>query len=494
MIINQWKIFHEKIVGSPNYKWWALSVVQFGIFFVGVNSTIINLAIPSISKAFSSSISLSQMLIIIYSASLTVFLPITGKLPHFFGRKNVVVGGFLIFTLFSVLSAIAPSLEILIFLQIFLAIGGAALLANSNAITHAVFPGHEHGLAMGINGTICSIGYGCGLILGGYLIEYFGWRSIFWLNCPFGLFAASLAILVLSEKRIIKSILETEKKYRFDYLGSIFFAVGMGSFIFSLKTESLSTFALLIAVFLIALILFAFQERKTHSPLIDINIFRNKVFIIGSISRLLITVIYSSCLFLIPFYTNISLHLTTAEGGMVMAPFALALFFFGPLGGRLSDKTDPVWIMTLGFVFCGIGICILATLNDGSHLRIDLIKTGSAMFFMGSGIGFFVPANNSSTLNAIRHSQVGVASGFLWSMAYTGIAIGTALGGAMFRLKGLEGISKAQAQPNYTVPADVLHSLLTAQKTVFFILLPLSIIGAFICISRLFIKKDTDSQ
>lgn len=478
-----------KIINESNYKWWALTVVQFGIFFVGVNATIVNLALPSISKAFSSSISLSQLLIVVYSATIAVFLPITGQLPHFFGRKIVVISGYILFAIFSMLSALAPTLEILIIFQIFLAIGGAALLANSNAITHAVFPKHQHGLAMGINGTVASIGYGSGLILGGYLIEHFGWRSIFWLNFPFGLFASILALLVLSEKRIMGSTIIKKEKHHFDYWGAILFCIAVGSLVVVLKLGLGGPYLFLFILGLSALGFFILREMKAHFPLIDLQLFKNDSFTIGSITRLLITVIMSACLFLIPFNTQIELNLSPLQSGMIMAPFSIALFFLGPVGGRLSDKLGSVGITSTGFLACGIGLMILITLLGHDDLKSDLVKIAIAMFFLGWGIGFFVPSNNSTTLNAIPSFQVGVVSGFLWSMAYIGTAIGTALCALILRAKGLENIIGRMTQSNQIASSGASQSLLNAQKTVFWILLILSIIGFFLCLLRSFIKK-----
>jgi len=419
MMLKLLSSLHHRICQGKHYKWWALTVVQCGIFFVGINATIVNLALPSISEAFDADISLSQLIIVTYSVAIVVFLPITGQLPHFLGRKKVMIGGFFLFTFFSAGCAFATSLEMLICLQVFLAIGSAALLANSNAVTHAVFPSHQHGLAMGINGTVASIGYGTGLILGGYLIENYGWQSIYWINFPFGIFAIVLGLLVLSEKKIL------------------------------------------------------FQNR---APLFTLQFFKNKDFVIGSSSRFLLTTVSSACLFVVPFFTQINLNFSPIKSGLVIAPFSIALFFAGPLGGKLSDLQGAKKITCLGFLFCSIGLIVLISLNAHA-IDLDTIKIALGMFFLGWGVGFFVPANNKITLNAIPSSQVGIVSGFLWSMAYLGTAAGTGLSGILLPKTDVDSF-----------PEDP-HGFVQAQRLIFFVLLAFSLLGLVLCLVRGAINK-----
>lgn len=489
MIREKLSAYHNKIVEGAHYKWWVLLIVQFGIFFVGVSGTIVNLALPSISVAFASPLSLSQLLIIVYSTTLAIFLPITGQLPHFFGRKKIVIIGFFLFTLCSVLSALAPTLEILIVLQVFMAIGSAALLANSNAITHAVFPSHEHGFAMGINGTVASIGYGVGLVIGGYLIQNFGWRSIYWLNLPFGLCAMLLGSLILSEKKIVGAK-HPAKKYAFDYWGALLFALLFINCILLLK-EAREKSAFFYAGAVVATgILFVIRETNAPFPLIHIDLFKNRNLSIGASTRVLITIIYSACLLLIPFYTQIYLKFTPFHSGLILLPFSIALFFLGPIGGKLSDKKGSLWITSSGFVISAIGLIILTTLSNNQHTTIHAIKIAAAMFCIGWGIAFFVPSNNSTTLNAVPPHEVGVVSGFMWSMAYLGIAIGTALCGLfLFQNPTIESALKDQTGAKKTISSALSESIAHEQNLVFLILIGISIFGLLLCLMRYFVKK-----
>jgi EmrB/QacA subfamily drug resistance transporter len=465
--------WHEKFISSPKYKWWVLTVVQFGIFFVGVNATIVNVALPTISKALHSSISLTQWIIVLYALIMAVSLPIAGKIPQYLGRKKVVIGGFCLFTLSSLGAALSPSLPLLLTCQIFLAFGGAALLANSNVITYFVFPKEEHGFAMGVNGTVASIGYGVGLLIGGYLVKTYGWQSIYLLNLPFGVAAIVMSCIVLAEKKISAP---SHPDDSFDYLGAILFALTIGSFMLSLTNNPFKDGHLLFALFgVISLGLFILRELKSSNPLFDISLFKLPSCVFGTLLRLIITIIYSACLFLIPIYTQSQLHLTPLHSGILMAPFSIALFFLGPLGGKLSDRLGSRWIMVSAFLFCSLAMFILSRINGES---IPSIYWG--MFLLGAGVGFFVPSNNSTTLNAVPILHVGFVSGFLWSMAYIGTAIGTALSSYFLE----HSLEKVGENINDLQSPSVQLPFLKAQSEVFQLLIFLALIGALLCFLR----------
>lgn len=410
MIKKYLRDLHITIDKSTNYKWWALAVIQFGIFFVGIGATIVNIALPSISKAFDLQISAAQWVIVMYALTMAVMLPIAGKTPQYFGRKKVVIAGFIIFTLGSILAALSPSFDILLISQVFLALGSAALLANSNVITYFVFPKEQHGFAMGINGTVASIGYGVGLILGGYLVKKFGWSSIYWLNIPFGLFGIFLASIVLVENKIRES---ASPPSSFDFIGAILFTVFMSCTMLILNGQFSNELRIYFAIGSISCLgFFILREFTALAPLIDMRLFKIHSFSIGVFLRLLITVISSSCLFFIPLFAQYNLQLNSSQSGLIMAPFSVALFIFGPLAGKLSDRIGFRWITTCGFLLSVMALFVLSTLHAPHSYKIPL-----AMFFLGGGIGFFVPSNNSSSINAVPPLHVGFVSGILWSPA-----------------------------------------------------------------------------
>jgi EmrB/QacA subfamily drug resistance transporter len=468
------------------YKWWALAVVQLSILLVGVDSTITNLALPSITKSFDVNVSTSQWVISVFFISVALALPAAGRFSDIFGRRSVFVSGFALFTIASALCGLAPNIYLLILMRVVQGFGGAALLANSNVISLAVFPLKQHGLALGINGTVYSIGYALGFTLGGQLIHSFGWRSIFYLNVPTGIFAILLGLFVL-EENLLESKANKLQKFSFDYPGFLFSAIGIGGtmaavvMITSAKTVPYQLILLLLFG-LISLLLFVFFELNNKSPLLDVRLFKIVEFSRGAFTRLLNNAIVAACTFAIPFFTQTILKFTAFQSGMIMLPYALGLAIVGPISGRLSDRYGPRWLTTLGFISGGISLMWLDSIGGSLHSNLNvtpmIVKTIVAMFMLGSASGLFVSPNNSASLDAVPLNRTGTASGVIWSVSFIGSAFGTAYGAAILHNVISGG-----------VPAFVY---LKAQSLLFHTLIILSFIGGYLSFTR--IKKSRPSD
>ncbi len=476
---------------SPHYKWWVLAVVQCSILLVGLDSTIVNLALPTITRHFHSSVHLSQWVVSAYFITTALALPAAGRLADMLGRKTVFVGGFAVFTIGSVLCGLAPSVEALIAMRVLQAIGGAALLANSNVITLAVFPFEQHGMAMGVNGTVFALGYALGYTLGGYFIHALGWRSIFLVNLPIGILAILLGLFVLVEARITPG---KKSGQVFDYTGAIFSVLAIGGLMVSLEgwvTEGqlggINLMLLMIGVASMALFIAA--ELRNPSPMLDVRLFRLPLFSIGTSTRLLYNGIVASCAFVIPFYTQLALGYTPLQSGMIMLPYSMALAVCGPLAGRLSDRFGSRLMTTGSFVSGCLALLWLSTLKaagPGSTADDTLFKVIAGMFFLGGTSGFFVSPNNSITLDSVPPSATGSASGCLWCVGFLGSALGTAFSAAMLHhgLSDAGGKAALQEKLHGALDPVVAASLLHAQTQVFYILLIFSAAGGILCFMR----------
>jgi len=472
----------ESTIRNNTYKWWVLAVVQCSILLVGIDSTVVNLALPTISKEMGSAVAISQWVIAAYFIATALSLPAAGRLADMLGRKDVFVGGFAIFTLGSVCCALAPNIEVLIAMRVLQAVGAAALLANSNVITLAVFPYTQHGVAMGINGTVYSVGYALGFTLGGWLINTFGWRSIFYINLPIGMIAITLGLCILIESRLT---LEKKSGETFDFIGLIFSVLAIGGLLVGLEAfadgRDTGFNQALLPVGAVSLLIFILVELRSKSPLLDIRLFRLPLFSIGVSTRFLNNGIVAACTFLIPFYTQLALGFTPLESGFLMLPYSLALAVCGPIAGRLSDQFGARYMTTGGFISGGFALFWLSTLKEvppGASVTATIWQVGLGMLFLGAASGAFVSPNNSITLDAVPSHQTGAASGSLWCSSFLGSAIGTAFGAAMLHhgAKATEG--NLVSEPN-------LKSILLHQQTeVFHILMIFSVIGGTVCFLR----------
>jgi EmrB/QacA subfamily drug resistance transporter len=468
---------------KPGYKWWVLAVVQCSFMLVGVDSTIVNLALPTMAREMGASLSTAQWAIAAYFTTTAVVLPMMGRVADAVGLKTIFLVGFAVFTASSVGCGLAPNFETLIAMRIMQATGAAALLANSNVISLGVFPLRQHSMAMGINGTIFSLGFGLGYTLGGFLIEAWGWRSIFLINLPIGLAAMVLGMVVLVEEKIRPVV---PAKVPFDGIGAGLSIVALALLMVSLDRMSATggvdglLLMLLLAAFVGLAVLVTVEKRSRH-PMLDVSLFRNGNFTMGLVTRLMSNASFTACAFLIPFYTQGVLGFSPIESGLMMLPFALMFAVAGPISGRTADKIGPRALTVAGFLCSGSAFFVLSLLGHAeSELRELVVQIGLGMALLGTGSGLFISPNSAVTLDAVPKDRAGAASGLLYFMAFLGSALGTA-GAAAALTSGLHGHGGIAALHSETGRVAATVSFLDAQRLVFHLLIGVSVFGAVIC-------------
>jgi EmrB/QacA subfamily drug resistance transporter len=275
------RLNHDK----TRMRWWILANVSLGTFMATLDGSIANVALPTISTEMNTPLHLVQWVLTAYLLTICATLPIVGNLSDLWGRRRVYNYGFLVFTLGSVGCALTHSFAFLIAWRILQAIGASCLMSNSQAIVAETFAA-QRGRAMGIIGTVVSIGSLTGPGVGGILVEHFGWSSIFWINLPIGIIAFIAGLFILPRGK-------TKKEHHpFDYVGSILFILGMVSFLYTVSNaqdwgwNSPPVYILtLVACF--TLLSFYFWERKIAHPMLDFSLYRIRAFAIGNATALL---------------------------------------------------------------------------------------------------------------------------------------------------------------------------------------------------------------
>jgi MFS family permease len=402
-------------------------------------------------------------------------LPIAGRLADVFGRKKVFMVGMVIFAITSFLCAITSSLWILIIMKAIQGIGGGAVLANSNAIISHVFPSQRRGLAMGINFTVFSVSLAIGAMGGGYLVQFLGWRSIFFVSGIFGVLFLIFSLLTLSEKKI--SDLGT--KHYFDNLGSgIFFLMivcAMSSLITGLSPVIPGYVSLVL--FLIAgvlVVFFVVIELRSPHPLLNLKLYAIPSFAIGSLVRVFIQMINESMFFMVPFYTQESWLFSPVMSGMMLLPFTCALLIFGPLGGHWADRFGAKSITRLGFFIDAVALVFLINLKTPDAAVVPLwtyMQLMLGIFLYGIGSGLVVGPNNSATLQSVPRVYRGVSSGFLFTVGFLSAAASAALCSDIIHLRSQE-------------VKDFSVAMQGAKTDVFYIQLLIAVIGVIVCSFR----------
>jgi EmrB/QacA subfamily drug resistance transporter len=305
------------------YRWWVLGVTSIGALLASLSSGTLIIALPDILRDLKTDLFALLWIVVGYTLVVTVLVLNAGRIADLTGRARAFTIGFGAFTIASILAALAPTAETLIAARVVQGIGGALLMATSAALVTDAFPRRELGRALGINGMVIGAGLILGPILGGWLTQY-GWRTVFWFNVPIGVVGTIAAAAVLVEQAARGG------RIRIDWLGSALYLVGLTGLVVGLVFGGIFGWATPwviagLVAFVVAMPLFIVVERRTAEPLLDLSLFRIRLFAMGNLSGLLNGVARNSVLFLLVFYLQGAEGESPVEAGIRLAPLAAGL-------------------------------------------------------------------------------------------------------------------------------------------------------------------------
>lgn len=419
----------ERLRHLGYYRWLIFGVAVMGTFMAVLDSSIVNVALPVIATSLGVELAVVQWVVSAYLLVITILLPLFGKFGDMYGRRNIFLLGFIIFTLGSLLCSISSTIWFLVAARVVQAMGASMLMANSPAIVSITFPGKERGRALGMIGTVVALASMAGPSLGGLLVGVFSWQSIFNINLPIGLFACLLGYFILP-------IEEKQQQGSFDFVGAILFAVGMTGFLLVLINGQEWGWGSYIvnAISIITIVLlsgFVWHETRVEHPMIDLSLFKSWPFLAGNLSGLLSFMALFSNIILLPFYLHSILLLSPTEIGLAITPFPLLMAVTAPVSGYFSERMSSVILTSTGLGILMAGLLYLSTLDAQSV--IWQVALGQAV--MGFGNGMFQSPNNNSVLNSVPKDKVGLASGMSALMRNVGMVSGTAVTVSVFESK-----------------------------------------------------------
>ena len=409
-------------------KWLVLISVSFGVFLATVDSSIVNISLPTLVADLHTSLAGVQWVVLAYLLTLTVLMPGIGRLSDMIGKKSLYILGFLIFLAGSFLCGISFRIEMLVAFRILQASGGAFMMALGPALLAQSFPPEERGRALGINGLAVSLGIICGPTLGGLILANWNWHWIFFVNLPVGAIAIPLAIKAIPGSKKIHG-------EKFDFKGAILLFLALTSLLFSMTFAESNGFAsletiILAGLFLIFLIVFIRVEQKVDQPVVEISLFRNRVLRVNLITGFITFVASSGVVFLIPFYLQNVLGYDPKLAGLLMAVFPIVMGIAGPISGWLSDRFGFHLLTVIGLTVLTIGYFGLMRLStETTALGFALIY-----FPIGIGMGLFQSPNNSSVLSSAAPGRLGVVSSLLAITRTLGQTCGTAIIGSLWAI------------------------------------------------------------
>lgn len=387
-----------------------------------LDRNIIVIALPSISSDLHTSLITLVWITIGYWVVTSSILLTFGRLADMFGRVRLYNLGFALFTIGSGLCCISSTGEQLIIFRIIQGIGAAFIFSNGSAILSDSFPESERGKALGINQIAIVIGSVIGLVLGGVLTSYLGWRSIFWINIPIGILATIWAYRKLKEMGSIK-------KGKVDYVGNILMTLSMLFILIGITFGSfhlLNTFMvlLLLSVGVIMLIIFYYAEKKILHPMIDLTLFRIKNFTSNNLTIFLNSMGRGAFSFVIVFYLQgPSMMLSPLDAGIYLIPISLTLAIFAPITGWFYDRLHSPIISQIGLLISAAGFLLLTTLGN----QVSFYELVLPLSLIGSGMGIFNSPNRAAIMNSVSPNNRGIAAGISTTLVMTGSAFSIAL-------------------------------------------------------------------
>ncbi|WP_293684620.1 MULTISPECIES: MFS transporter [unclassified Spirosoma] len=411
---------------SPN-KWIILGTVMFGTFMSTLDSSIVNIALPTIRRELAAGDSV-EWIVLCYLLTTTSTLLIMGKLSDWVGRRQLYITGFCVFVLGSLLCGLAWSLWSLVAFRVVQGLGAAMIFAIGPAIIGDAFAPNERGQALGFMGSIVAAGSSAGPVIGGLLLGKFGWTSIFFVNVPIGLIAIWRAWTILPETPKVSG-------QRFDLVGAGLFLLGVISLLTGLDFGPEPRYGWdnplvisLLAIGVVLLALFLFWETRVSEPMLRLNLFRIWPFTSAILAAFCGFVASGGNLFVIPFFLQQLLGLNPERAGLVLLAGPLTLSLVAPLGGYLSSRVSTRWLSSFGLLITACGYFAFSFLDTAWEWN-DVVWR-SALVSMGFGL--FQSPNSSSALNAAPMNQRGIASSMIAFMRNLGFVVGIALAAAVW--------------------------------------------------------------
>ncbi|MVW84401.1 MFS transporter [Pseudomonas sp. PB101] len=418
----------------------ALASLSLSMLLASLGTSIANVGLPALAEAFSASFQAVQWVVLAYLLSITALIVSVGRLGDLMGRRRLLLIGIALFTVASLLCALAPGLWLLIAARALQGVGAAIMMALSMALVSGAVPKEKTGSAMGVLGTMSAIGTCLGPTLGGVLIAQVGWQGIFLLSVPQGVLAFGLAwrFLPMDRHEI------TSSRPDFDALGTLVLVLTLLAYTLAmtLGRDSFGPLNTALLVAVIGLILFVFVEQTAASPLINLRMLGNPLLSAGFAMSTLVTTVVMATLVVGPFYLSGALGLKAASVGLVMSAGPLVAALAGMPAGRLVDRLGAQRSGALGLITMLTGACILALMP----MSVGVPGYLAPLVVLTAGYALFQAANNTAVMLQIEAQQRGVVSGLLGLSRNLGLITGASVMGAVFAF-GTASEDILQAQP-----------------------------------------------
>jgi len=412
---------------------WALASLSLSMLLSSLGTSIANVSLPTLALAFAASFQAVQWVVLAYLLTITTVIVSVGRLGDMIGRRRLLLAGIFLFTLASVLCAVAPTLWLLVTARAAQGLGAAIMMALTMALVGETVSKEKTGSAMGLLGTMSAIGTTLGPSLGGILIAGFGWRVIFLVNVPLGILNFLLAQRHLpADRQVLKTGPKTDRA-GFDAIGTLLLALTLAAYALAM-TIGRGSFGPLNMVLLLAAVVgggfFVFAQTRAASPLIQLAMFRDPTLSASLAMSALVSTVIMATLVVGPFYLSRAFGLDAALVGLAMSAGPLVAALTGVPAGRVVDRFGAHRMTVIGLIGMAAGLFALATM-PGSFGVAGYI---APIVVVTASYALFQAANNTNVMTDIRPGQRGVISGMLSLSRNLGLVTGASVMGAVFAL------------------------------------------------------------
>jgi EmrB/QacA subfamily drug resistance transporter len=463
----------------------TLLVLSLSLAIIVLDSTIVIIALPSISNDFKISLEDLEWITSLYALVFGSFILTWGKLSDQFGRKRIFMAGVTLFVLGSIITGVSQDLNQMLIGRGIQGFGAAMASPATLSILTTTFTGRARSVAFGIWGATAGAAAVLGPLLGGYFTTYITWRWSFFINVPIGIAALIGAALVIKESRF------RDPKYTTDYGGLVLITLGLSALLFGLiegqtygwlnesasftvlgvswpfSNFSLPAFSLLSGVILLAA--FAFYDirrlRRGKVPLFDFSLMKFPGFRYGLLAVQIVAMGEFGAVFIFSIYFQTVRGLSAISTGITFLPMAISVFIFAPIAGLLANRFGPKWIVTLGMILEATALySIFAVISP----TIPIYDFYPILVIYGAGVGLAIGQLTSTVLMSVPFQKAGIGSGANNTVRQVGSAFGIAVIGAVLvsviASVGQSDLAASAVIPGYLKPmiAAVFNSGLTS--------------------------------
>ncbi len=460
-------------------RWLILLVVLMATFMSALDGSIVNVALPVMAKALNVTSAGIQLVVTSYLIAIVAFILVWGRLGDMLGKTKMFNLGIVLFTLGSLLCGITDSISMLVLARVIQAIGAAGTMANNQGIITEVFPANERGRALGMVGTFVALGSLIGPPLGGFIVAYTSWEYIFLINVPIGIITLFFAVRMLPKGRKSENV-------KLDIPGTLLFMLFIVP-LFAAISEGQEigfTHPLILTGFLVSVCAFAafiIVENRQKSPLLHLEIFRNRLFSLSIFCGFLSFVAMFCSNIIQPFYLQDVLNYSPSVTGLIIVASPLVLAVVAPVSGHISDKIGSEFLTFIGLMLISLSLLLMATLNEHS----SVVSIVSFIAAMSIGSGLFQSPNNSLIMSTVSRDKLGIAGSVNGLVRNLGMICGIALSTAL--LYNRMSYKIGHKVTDYVAGRN--DAFIYGMRTVYIAAAAICMIGAVLTALRLLNKK-----